>query len=238
MGKRLTDEGIRDLVNGKEPWYTSKLVYESYCGRAAKYIYEKCEKTKKIPFIDVDQKCTYNKREEREKRRTDEKVRAQMQDQDGYITATNRHEERMCHILFVQQYVSDYEVLDYQIPTRNGGHDKIDLLLKKGDEVFMTETKKFSQIEKDLNKEASKETILRCVLEIQTYYQKLNEKFYEIYEIDDKTKLKKAVLVDEYTQAFKQFKNEKWAKEILELFDIKLLKLDRKDKTFTIQQIL
>ena len=128
---------------------------------------------------------------------------------NGYINNHKRREERMLHCLCAQGEAGRFQAIDYQVPTRNGGHDKIDLILKDNDEnYYVTEGKKFE----------SDESFLRCVLEIQTYYVNLAEQFLKNngWELN---KVKKAVLVDEKSFAFAQV-NEAWAKKLAASFDI------------------
>ena len=116
--------------------------------------------------------------------------------------------------LCAQGNVGKFYAIDYQVPTVDYGHDKIDLVLKCGGDHYITEGKKFG----------SNESFLRCVLEIQTYYANLSEQFLKNngWELD---KVKKAVLVDGDSFAYKQFKTEKWAKELTIAFDVQVLLL-------------
>ena len=184
--KRLTKEQVVDRIINPEkypnetPWYKSNLVSKSYSKYAAEAIMENYEKTRKIPNVKVDERCNYNKGERDRIRDKLKYILDDVEKTDNYIADLDngsekpRMEERMCHCLFAQGKVSNFEVKDYQIPTTNGGHDKIDLLLQQGDTVYMTETKKFSKISEKFGRTPSDETMLRCVLEIQTYYQKIN----------------------------------------------------------------
>lgn len=75
---------------------------------------------------------------------------------------TNRLEEITAKELFNQKVISGYEILDYQVPLRQKKGDsagKIDVLAAKGDTLYLLE----------LKKECSQETLLRCVLEAETY---------------------------------------------------------------------
>ncbi len=237
---------ILNYKQGDMLWYKKEndIVKKRYMSVAAAVILKACKGTKRVPYADVDKLCEYNPGDRLAKRKELGRILKDVDKIDNYIldiergSPDPRMEERMCHILFAQQFVSDFEVLDYQIPTTNNPkiHDNIDLLLKKGDVVYMTETKKFSTTCKRFGKEVSKETLIRCVLEIQTYYQKINNKFFDVYKINDKTKLKKAVLLDEDMEAYKEL-SEPWAKDLLDLFDITVLKLERVGAEFRIEKI-
>ena len=238
--KRKSEKEILDYIQVEDckNWYKSFLVKKNYCKTAAMGIKALCGQTHKLPNIKVDEKCTYNKGKREYKR---DEIKPFLGDYEKLIhylnfneegKKTNRHEERLCHYLYAQQFLSDYEVIDFQIPTTNSGHDKIDLLLKRDNEVIMVEAKKFSLFEKQV----SEETLLRCALEIQTYYQKINESFMRVYEIAGKDNLKKAILVDKDSLAYRQ-KDEKWAKEILKYFDISLFELSKAGDEFVISRV-
>jgi hypothetical protein len=78
---------------------------------------------------------------------------------------TNREEEWIAKSMFDEQYKLIGKIIDYQTPLKNKRTDeagKIDLLAQPNpDELLLIELKK-----KD-----SKETLLRCMLEIYTYYK-------------------------------------------------------------------
>ena len=224
---RLTKEQIQDIVEERKnlpskEWYKSNLTAKSYCVTACREILKATESTGQLPDINSDEKCTYNRGKRVGMREKLQKRLGDMVKLEHYIRETNRHEERMCHCMFAQRRVGDFEVIDYQVPTTNGGHDKIDLILEKDVTVYITEAKYFN----------STETLLRCVLEIQTYYQKLNGEFYNVYDIK-KMNLKKAVLISKNTLAYEQCEKE-WGQELLKAFDITLLILSRDNAKFHI----
>ncbi len=256
----LKQEDVISIVNQRVPkylkeedyqpkkWYSSNLVSKSYCEWTAKAIMQTYNEAKQLPKVEPNENCSYHDGTRKKKKGKLEEIVKSEEKVDEYIadidrgTQEPRMEERMCHCIFAQDDAGEFKVVDFQIPTANGGHDKIDLLLRKGDVFYMTETKKFTKIAEKFGKQASDETILRCVLEIQTYYQKLNERFFETYEIGGKMKLKKAVLLDENAGAFKQVFDKngnmvKWVKDIFDFFDITLLKLDRKNGKFFIENV-
>lgn len=94
---------------------------------------------------------------------------------------SNRKEERYAIQLFnlskdgiVFNHIG--RILDYQVPLKNSNADKglgkIDLISVTDDHIFLLEFKI----------KQNEETILRCVLEIATYYQQLSKsKFLESY---------------------------------------------------------
>ena len=212
--------------------YRSDIVYHSGYGksRSAGYVTEE-----KIPFgevianvlidnelnIAVDKKCTYNsgiRKNITEKRRKD----------IGTFSARKAYcgnsETKLMHVLAMQETVGEYRVVDYQVPTTNGKADKIDIVLEKDGDIYITEAKRFG----------SSESLVRCVLEIETYYRKLNERFFEKYECG-KSELKKAVLLDINSFAYRQF-NSEWAKRLIKKFSIKVLILSETASVYTIEE--
>lgn len=171
--------------------------------------------------ISPDETCLYSKGCRDDIRHTLNYLKADPAGIIKYCNATERHEERLCKCLYVCG-AGDFEVLDYQVPTRNSGHDKIDLILRKGETTYITEVKFFG----------SDESLLRCVLEIETYYKKLNENFYGKYNCS-KNSLKKAILIDKTSFAYSQTGCD-WAKRLTKKFDIDILIISMVDGAFTI----
>ncbi|SDO87260.1 NAD-dependent protein deacetylase, SIR2 family [Paenibacillus sp. yr247] len=115
--------------------------------------------------------------------------------------ASNRREERFAISLFNlskngKKFEHIGKILDYQVPLRNSIQDKglgkIDLISMKDDQIYLIE----------LKIKENKETILRCILEIATYYQVLSKsKFLESYshEFEHVTtkSIQKAILIVE-----------------------------------------
>ena len=120
------------------------------------------------------------------------------------------------------QNQSQIKMIDYQIPTTNGQKDNIDLLMQKGEDFYITEVKTFG----------SKESFLRCVLEIETYFEKLNENFLTAYGIKSWKNVKKAVLVDKTSTAWEQ-QTQSWAEDLVKNFDVHVFELK---KDFTVSE--
>ncbi|HZK56354.1 MAG TPA: hypothetical protein VFC84_19530 [Desulfosporosinus sp.] len=100
----------------------------------------------------------------------------------SHTVGSNRKEEIFCKDIFSlskngQKHFNEVGlIIDYQVPLKNRSSDtgvgKIDLISKTKDELWLLE----------LKVEDNKETVLRCVLEIATYYQLLSKtKFLESY---------------------------------------------------------
>ena len=120
---------------------------------------------------------------------------------------SNRREERFALDLFNMSkngkiFTILGEKIDYQVPLKNKREDKagkIDLISKNDENIFLIELKI-----KDNN-----ETLLRCTLEISTYYQILSKKkFIDSYK--DKfgnfteENIKKAILIAKGSQQYKE----------------------------------
>ena len=118
------------------------------------------------------------------------------------ITSHFRQEENIAFNLFNKQHG---EFIDYQYPVflqskKNNsqydeslnGQGKVDLIYKRNGFVYLVE----------LKNDTSEETLLRCVLEISTYYNLINKaRFSKIYGCS-KDAIKKAVMIFEGTQPY------------------------------------
>ena len=123
------------------------------------------------------------------------------------------------------------KVFDYQVPLKKVQTDdagKIDLVSydKESNRIYLIEVKKPD----------SKETLLRCVFEIATYYQLLNKEnliaSYDELEKFQPKNIKKAVLIFKDSNQHKEFQklnNNPNLKKLIEEFDIKIFSI----KSFT-----
>ncbi len=116
--------------------------------------------------------------------------------------------------------------IDFQIPLKDKADDsagKIDLLTynENTSELFIVEVKK----------DGSKETALRCCLEVQTYLQKIEDiekfvkDFYDVGKIPTKDlQIKLAVIVFENSVPANEFKDEtrEYLQKLVKDFDIKV----------------
>lgn len=115
---------------------------------------------------------------------------------------TNREEERIAKEMYNNKYADLGEMFDYQIPLKSTQKDtgvgKIDLVAfdKNSQSVYLLE----------LKKRDSSETLLRCVLEIYTYWKQLDhEKFLADFNKPKDTKIIPAVLVFKDSEQNQQF---------------------------------
>lgn len=80
---------------------------------------------------------------------------------------SNRNEERLALKMFRNNYDNIGQIIDYQIPIKNSKDDeagKVDLLSEINNDLILIELKANN----------NDETLLRCVLEIYTYYKQLD----------------------------------------------------------------
>ena len=122
---------------------------------------------------------------------------------------SNRIEEKMAISMYQQTYEEYGTVLDYQIPLKNSRYDigvgKIDLISLKDDTLYLLELKRSD----------SKETLLRCVLEIYTYISRVDHaKLLVDYNLDENTKILAAPLICENGFQHNEFLENKQSKVI------------------------
>lgn len=148
---------------------------------------------------------------------------------------SNRKEERYAIHLFNWSQsgkVFDHigKIIDYQVPLKNSNTDKglgkIDLISLVDDSFYVIE----------LKIKENKETLLRCVLEIATYYQVLSKaKFLDSYsnEMDADKMIKKAVLIVSDSSQHKemlQLRNgeREYMKKLMNALDVQVFCIDPK----------
>lgn len=146
----------------------------------------------------------------------------------SHLEDTNRIEE---HI--VMQFYSDNgkgyikrifgKILDYQVPMKNSNEDKgikaIDFINLKNNILYLSEIKAPN----------SKESLLKAILEIQTYYQIVcKSKLKKDFHIDDNVLIKKSIVIYSNTKAYKQFQNNIHIKKLIDLFEIEVIVLENK----------
>ena len=122
---------------------------------------------------------------------------------------------------------SDYSIIDYQIPPLQKNCGKVDLVLRKDDNIYLTEVKP---------PQNNDETLLRMICEILTHYKTLKKnKFYEKYCCDKygitDPKINKAIMFFECSNQESEYKNRNIEiKRIIEDFDIKVFQCDKDTK--------
>ncbi len=109
------------------------------------------------------------------------------------------------------------EITNYQVPLKNKKDDKgagkLDFVGLVNDEFYIAEIKITN----------SNESILKAILEIQTYYQIVNkEKLLSDFKCSKNTKIKKKVVISSGTKASKQFIENELMKDLTKKLDIEV----------------
>ncbi len=131
---------------------------------------------------------------------------------------TSRVEEWIAKDMFEQSYNTIGTVLDYQVPLKGKQSDKnvgkIDLVSSMGNNVYLLE----------LKREDNTESILRCVLEIYTYYKQLqHNKFLTDFNLSEQSDIIPAILVFRNGKQHCQFTSEsKNVKALMEKLKIQM----------------
>ncbi len=136
---------------------------------------------------------------------------------------TNRAEEIFAIQLKGKKLKKLGLVIDYQVPLKEKRSDdagKIDLITSTNKSVYIVELKYIG----------NKETLLRAILEIWTYYKQLNEvKFLNSFELPKQIKIRKAVLLrvgcNAYNEAKELSKRPK-LKQLAKVLDVVIFLLE------------
>ena len=143
---------------------------------------------------------------------------------------SNRLEEIMAIEIFNQKLLNILgEVIDYQTPLKDKLEDeagKIDIISYDKDNkiVYLLE----------LKREDSKETMLRCVLEIFTYSKTLDkDKFLEDFNLPKDTKIKASPLVFFNGSQYKEMadRDNKYLKDLIKKLEIELFYISKNNNS-------
>ena len=143
---------------------------------------------------------------------------------------SNRLEEIMAIEIFNQKSLNILgEVIDYQTPLKDKLEDeagKIDIVSYDKDNkiVYLLE----------LKREDSKETMLRCVLEIFTYFKTLDkDKFLEDFNLPKDTKIKASPLVFFNGSQYKEMagSDNKYLKDLIKKLEIELFYISKNNNS-------
>lgn len=138
---------------------------------------------------------------------------------------SNRREENIAMMMFKNEYYGLGKVLDYQVPLKDSKHKKtgkIDLI------SYDENTNTLYLIE--LKNDYSKETLLRCVLEIVTYSKQVNgEKLINDFELNKDVKIKPAILIFEDTKPFNNLKDE-YVNKLIKKYNISIFIAESEEK--------
>ncbi len=117
------------------------------------------------------------------------------------------------------------ELIEYEVPLKNkrsDGTGDIDFISRKNGKLWMVEIKNYD----------SEEAILKAILEIQSYYQivdkeKLISDYKEDYNLVADIEIEKVVAIFDRTEASRQYMESKKVKELIKMFNIKVVRLIR-----------
>lgn len=140
---------------------------------------------------------------------------------------SNRGEEWFVLDLFFNKIEHSQEIfgkiIDYQVPLKNKrsdkGYGKFDFIYEKHGKLYLAE----------LKANYSKESILKAIIEIQTYYQQANlAKLLTDYELEKDTEIRKVVIVFKGTPAADEYHNCREVKILAEKLDVEIIVIDEK----------
>ena len=143
-----------------------------------------------------------------------------------------QEEKKMVHCLKHVGTIGEVKIVDYEIPLcdRGTGEGKgnIDLVFYYGNDFYIIETKKLN----------SDESLLRCVLEIETYYESLNSNFSN--NINYSNKINKGLLLDKNSTAYKHYfdGNHNNVKKLMKKYKIDLFELELINNKFNIKKVI
>ena len=147
--------------------------------------------------------------------------------------ASNRVEEQIVLQLFEKKESEAVrrvfgELLEYQVPLKKSRDDKagkIDFIHLQDGVLYLNEIKA----------PISKESLMKAILEIQTYYQIVDhKKLRKSFGIDENKPIKKCITIFDETLAYQQYKGDENSpiKQLLKVFDIRVIVLHQNGETF------
>lgn len=143
---------------------------------------------------------------------------------DGTTKAenSNREEERIALSMFGKEYGGIGKIIDYQVPLKNTSEDiglgKIDLLAYDGQTLRLLE----------LKKPKSTETLLRCVLEVYTYWHIADHGVLRAsFRLSSNTAIGKAALIYPDCVAYTDYhRDSAYTKRLMALLGVELFVWD------------
>lgn len=124
--------------------------------------------------------------------------------------------KRMFQIGSMTKQSEEYFVVDYQVPVNriySSSDGKIDLILTTSSSIVIGE----------LKGNESKESLIRAILQVETYFRKVShEKLRKCY---NKENIEKAILLFKNTRPFEEFSSNDhmWMKKLLNKYNISIL---------------
>lgn len=144
-----------------------------------------------------------------------------------------RKEEWIARSLLNEKFDDIGEIIDYQIPIKGKITDsagKVDLL------AYNDKNKILTLIE--LKREDSKETMLRSILEISTYYAQINKnQLKNDFGYPSETNIQKAIFVFKESSLYKHYKDTKLVKKLIdeEELNIKIYFVEKNGNKYSIK---
>ena len=160
----------------------------------------------------------------------DRKITYKTETHNGkYNPNSNRREEIIALKMFKKNYNDLGKIIDYQIPLKDAKTTKvgkIDIISYKDNTLYLIE----------LKNDRSKESLLRCVLEIITYYNQINkDKLLEDYGLSKTTKVKPAILIFKDTKPYTAI-NDEYVNKLIKKYDIDLF-IGEVEEQFNIEKV-
>jgi len=128
---------------------------------------------------------------------------------------SNRNEERLALDMFGKSYENIGQIIDYQIPINNSKYDKygkVDLLSEINNDLILIELKANN----------NSETLLRCVLEIYTYYKQLDLDKLRIDFKKTNANIRKAILVPNEGYQHLEYMKNSFVSELMNKLNIEM----------------
>ena len=144
------------------------------------------------------------------------------------LATSNRNEEYIALGMFKKNFEYIGEIIDYQTPLKNKRSDRIGKidLLSYDNCLHMLE----------LKGQGSKETLLRCILEIYTYWKTVNrEKLVSDFGKPKNTKVCKGILIWKDCQAHKDFEQLPKTKELARKLEVDVYVLEKNDNRIEVK---
>jgi len=132
---------------------------------------------------------------------------------------SNREEEHIALGMYGKLFNHIGEILDYQVPLKNKKDDKagkIDLLSFYDNSLHILE----------LKRPYNPETLLRCILEVYTYWKTIDQKKLITDFHYQNVLLKKGILIWETCQAYQDFLKLPVTKKLAQALDVDVYVLD------------
>jgi len=149
---------------------------------------------------------------------------------------SNRQEERICLNMWnnsnncenSKTYDFIGKIIDYQTPLKNKRNDEENSGVGKIDLLSYNESEKTAFI-LECKIPKSSETLLRCVLEVFTYWRTVNyQKILHDFNLPSNTILRKAVFIYKDSKPYKDYKDE-YIKKILKRLEVDYIVLNERN---------